>query len=91
MKFKITQVINNANNNFHPGAPITELITCWSECKKLSLFYYIWIAISQWFLTFLKVPNPASFVQAFTEPFVKIKKRTVTELEPEANYASVAQ
>ena len=38
----------------------------------------------------LEVPNPASFMQAFTEPFFKIPKISVEELELKVNYASVA-
>ena len=38
----------------------------------------------------LEVPNPASFMQALTKPFLKIQKIPINKLEPKANYASVA-
>ena len=38
----------------------------------------------------LEVPNPASFIQALTEPFLKIQKIFINEIEPKVNYASVA-
>ena len=38
----------------------------------------------------LEVPNPASFMRAFTEPFVKIQIISVNKLEPKVNYAFVA-
>ena len=46
--------------------------------------------LRQWFLNLLEVPNPASFMQALTEPFLKIQKIFINELEPKVNYASVA-
>ena len=46
--------------------------------------------LKQWFLKLLEVPNPASFMRAFTKPFVKIQNKSVNKLEPKVNYASVA-
>ena len=44
-----------------------------STHMKYSLGFYD--TLRQWFLTFFEVLNPASFISAFTEPFVigKIK------------------
>ena len=47
-------------------------------------------SLKQWFLNLLEVPNPASFVRTFTEPFVKTQNISVNKLEPKVNYASVA-
>ena len=38
----------------------------------------------------MELPNPASFMRAFTKPFVEIQNISVNKLEPEVNYASVA-
>ena len=38
----------------------------------------------------LEVPNPVSFMQALTKLFLKIQKISINELEPKANYESVA-
>ena len=46
--------------------------------------------LCQWFLNLLEVPNPASFLRAFTEPSVEIQNITVNKLELKVNYASVA-
>ena len=46
--------------------------------------------ILQWFLNLLEVPNPESFMWAFTEPFVQIQNISVNKLEPKVNYAAVA-
>ena len=48
------------------------------------------LTLVQWFLNLLEVPNPARFMRAFTEPFVKIQNISVDKLEPKVNYASVA-
>ena len=42
-------------------------------------YYY-----SQWFLNFLEVPIPASFMRTFTEPFIEIQNIFVNKLEPKA-------
>ena len=47
-------------------------------------------ALEQWFLNLLEVPNPASFMRSFTEPFVEIENISANKLEPKVNYASVA-
>ena len=39
-----------------------------------------YVAVSQWFLNLLEVPNPISFMQALTEPFLKIQKFLLTNL-----------
>ena len=44
----------------------------------------------QWFLNLLEVPNPSSFMQALTEPYLKFQKIFMNEREPKVNYASVA-
>ena len=44
----------------------------------------MWLPISQWFLNLLEVPNPASFIQAFTEPFVETQNIAGNKLEPKA-------
>ena len=49
------------------------------------------LLLDQWFLNLLEVPNPASFMRAFTELFVKIQNISVNKLEPKVNYASVAR
>ena len=41
--------------------------------------------LNQWFLNLQEVPNPESFMQAFTEPFLKIQKIFINKL----NYASL--
>ena len=43
--------------------------------KQNKITIYMAYCLSQWFLTFLNILNPASFISAFTEPFVigKIK------------------
>ena len=46
--------------------------------------------VEQWFLNLLEVPNPASFMRSFTEPFVEIENISANKLEPKVNYASVA-
>ena len=46
--------------------------------------------LCQWLLNLLEVPNPVSFMQVITEPFLKIKKFLINELEPKVNCASVA-
>ena len=46
--------------------------------------------LHQWFLNLLEVPNPSSFMQEHTEPFLKIQKIFMNELEPKVSYASVA-
>ena len=51
---------------------------------------WIFIPLKQRFLNLLEVPNPASFMLAFTEPFVEIQNISVDKLEPKVNYASVA-
>ena len=35
----------------------------------------------QWFLNLLEVPNPASFLRAFTKPLVEIQNISVNKLE----------
>ena len=37
--------------------------------------------LEQWFLNLLEVPNPASFLRAFTKPFVEIQNISVNKLE----------
>ena len=44
----------------------------------------------QWFLNLLEVLILASFMQAFTEPFLKIQKISVYELESKVSYLFVA-
>ena len=53
--------------------------------------------LSQWFLTLFEVPNPASYISAFTEPFVigKVKydffkTKVYILLVHKMKYASVA-
>ena len=38
----------------------------------------------------MEVPNLASFMRVFTEPFVEIQNISVNKLEPKVNYASNA-
>ena len=52
-------------------------------------FYYN--AVEQWFLNLMEVPNPSSFMRAFTEPFDEIQNISANKLEPKVNYASVAR
>ena len=46
--------------------------------------------LGQWFLNLLEIPNPASFMRAFTKPFVEIQNTSVNKLQSTVNYASVA-
>ena len=66
--------------NMSCKAPITEskrhLIRWYMHSSTSnSLSPFLLVKLPQWFLTLLKVLNPASFISAFTEPFVigKIK------------------
>ena len=38
--------------------------------------------LTQWFLNLLVVANPVSFMQALTEPFLKMQKFLLTNLSP---------
>ena len=48
------------------------------------------ITENQWFLNLLEASNSASFMRAFTKPFVEIQNISVNKLEPKVNFASVA-
>ena len=63
------------------------MVTLRKSCYITRLTTY---PLARWFLNFLEVPNPASFMRAFTEPFVEIQNTSVNKLEPRVNYASVA-
>ena len=65
----------------------TELLFLDRPVNRRIQFYYV--ALNQWFLNLLELPNPASFMRAFTEPFVIIQNISVNKLEPKANYVSV--
>ena len=54
------------------------LIILYVRNKNIKNFF----CLEQWFLNLLEAPNPVSFMQALTEPFLKIQKFLLMILSP---------